>query len=104
LNEEAYTIDEIYKLASIMKESKAQLFALQEIRDIRSLECLISCFPAWWRMEFSDAGGKQQLAFIWNKNYFQKKPDITKQWFSDEIFEYEYNGIIKNQSFLTGLL
>lgn len=95
LNEEAYTIDEIYKLASLMKESKAQLFALQEIRDIRSLECLINCFPAWWKMEFSNAGGKHQLAFIWNKNYFQKKPDTTKQWFSDEIFEYEHNGIIK---------
>ncbi len=55
--------DDIYNIATVIRDCGAEIIALQEIENERALRRIMSFLPNW-NFIFEDNGGKQNLAFI----------------------------------------
>ncbi len=63
----AYSNDDCRYLAETIKNSGADVLALQEIKDDGTMRLFTTKFLPGWGYAGNDTGGRQDLYFIWNK-------------------------------------
>ncbi|SMG19503.1 endonuclease/exonuclease/phosphatase family protein [Dethiosulfovibrio salsuginis] len=81
----AYTSDDCAHLAKLIETSGADLLALQEIVENRSLEYLLDNYLPQWSYTGNQTEGKQNLFFIWNKNKINITTPIEPLFTEDTI-------------------
>nr|WP_321502574.1 endonuclease/exonuclease/phosphatase family protein [uncultured Dethiosulfovibrio sp.] len=81
----AYTSDDCAHLARLIETSEADLLALQEIGENRSLEYLLDNYLPQWGYIGNQTKGKQNLYFIWNKNKIDIADPVEPLFIGDTI-------------------
>lgn len=66
--EDRFTFEEVQAVAQKIISSGADILALQEVADQGSLSFLVARHLPGWSFRIDNTRGRQDLAFLWNKN------------------------------------
>jgi len=83
-----YTPEDVAEVAATIRNSSAQILALQEIDDDAAMRYLVTKYLPGWRFAGNDTGNNQDLYFLWDTRFIRCLVEPAP-FFEDAVFLWE---------------